>query len=91
MAKFKIRHLVAKPQKGGHMLFYWQPSKSLREADFRPRRLAERTNNQVDAIAQAEALNAEVDQWRAGLGQETAPPDSIPWLIRLYRSDDAYT
>ena len=29
MSRVKIRYFVEKPQKGGHSLFYWQPSAAL--------------------------------------------------------------
>lgn len=90
MGKLKIRYLVVKPQKG-HPIFYWQPNKALREAGFLPRRIAERTNDIVDAVREAEDLNAQLDAWRSGAEKVAAPPGSLPWLIRLYRADHRYT
>ncbi len=91
MSRIKIRHLVAKPQRGGHVLYYWQPAQPLRLAGFLTRRLAERTNNLADAIVEAEAFNAEVDAWRAGHQSSPVQPDTIPWLVKLYRTDPRYT
>jgi integrase len=90
MGKFKVRYLVAKRQKG-HWRFYWQPNKALREAGHLPRRLAERTNDIVDAITEAEKLNAHLDAWRSGAEKVAAPPGSLPWLIRMYRQDARFT
>ncbi|MGE0716907.1 MAG: tyrosine-type recombinase/integrase [Alphaproteobacteria bacterium] len=92
MGNQKIRHLVAKPQKGGHVLWYWQPSAALRRTGlFLTRRLAERTGKLSDAIVEAELLNAEVDAWRAGLVMQPVRPGTIPALVKTYRKDAAYT
>jgi integrase len=90
MGKFKVRYLVAKRQKS-RVLYYWQPNKSLREAGFLPRRVAERTNELADAICEAAALNRDLDAWRAGQQPVPVQPGTIPWLVKLYRSDERYT
>jgi integrase len=90
MGKFRIRYLVAKRQKG-RTLYYWQPNKPLRAAGFLPRRLAERTNDVADAIREADALNRQLDAWRAGSERSRVPPGSLPCLIRLYRQDPRFT
>ena len=90
MGKFRVRYLVAKRQKS-RVLFYWQPNRPLRDAGFLPRRLAERTNDLADAIREAEALNRELDAWRAGQQPVPVQPGTIPWLVKLYRSDPRYT
>jgi len=91
MARPKIRYLVAKLQKGGHMLYYWQPAATLRSAGFLPRRIAEATNTLTDAIAEAERLNAQLDAWRAGVQPVPLKPETIPWLVRHYQTDPRYT
>lgn len=91
MARPKIRYLVAKLQKGGHVLYYWQPAATLRSAGFLPRRIAEATNALADAIAEAERLNAQLDAWRAGVQPVPLKPETIPWLVRLYQTDPRYT
>jgi integrase len=91
MVRLKIRYLVLKPQAGGRVLFYWQPSHPLRAAGFLPRRLAETTNTLADAVAEAERLNTEVDAWRTGAARPAINHGTLPWLIRLYRTDSAYT
>jgi integrase len=90
MGKFKVRYLVAKRQRG-HWRFYWQPNKALRAAGHLPRRVASRTNDIVDAIKEAEELNAQLDAWRSGAEKVAAPPGSLPWLIRMYRQDARFT
>jgi integrase len=90
VGKFKVRHLVAKRQKSC-TLYYWQPNKPLRNAGFMPRRLPERTNDLADAIREAELLNRELDAWRAGQQPVPVQPGTIPWLVKLYRSDPRYS
>jgi integrase len=53
--------------------------------------LAERTNSLIDAIREAENLNAELDSWRAGLVPAVVKAGTLPWLVKLYRADGAYT
>jgi len=91
MGRVKVRHLVVKRQKGGRALYYWQPSASLRKAGFLPRRLAERTGRIEDAIAEAEALNRELDAWRRGDAPLPVAPNTVPWLVKMYRADERYT
>jgi integrase len=90
MGKIKVRYLVVKRQKG-HPLFYWQPNRALREAGWLPRRIAERTNDIVAAITEAEQLNAQLDRWRSGVERVAAPPGSLPWLIKMYQADARFT
>jgi integrase len=90
MRKISVRYLVAKRQKS-RTLFYWQPNHVLRKAGFTPRRLAERTNDLSDAIREAEDLNRQLDAWRSGHEPVPIQPGSLPWLIRLYRTDARYT
>ncbi len=59
----KIRYLVSKPQKSGHIIYYWQPAGKLRQHGFLPRRLS---NDLAPAQAEAEKLNLELDTWRNG-------------------------
>jgi len=91
MGKFKIRHLVEKPQAGGHSLFYWQPSRTLRKLGFVTRRVAEQTNRPEDAIVEAERLNRELDDWRAGRGDRMLEPGTLPWLVKTYRASERFT
>jgi integrase len=90
MGKIKVRYLVVKRQKG-HPLFYWQPNRTLRVAGWLPRRIAALTNDIIDAITEAEQLNAQVDAWRSGVEKVAAPPGSLPALIRLYGADPKFT
>jgi hypothetical protein len=91
MASVKVRYLVEKRQRDGSVLYYWQPNRKLHEAGYRCRRLAPRTNDVLDAAREAEEINADVDAWRAGAKPEPLKPDSLPWLIRLYEGDEAFT
>lgn len=90
MGNIKVRYLVVKPQKN-HSIHYWQPAKALREHGFQTRRLAEKSNDIVAAIREAEALNAELDAWRKGEKIDTTPKDgTIPCLVRLYQRSEKY-
>jgi hypothetical protein len=75
----KPRFYVEKPQKGGSILRYWQPSAALARAGFKTVPLS---RDKAEAIRQAEALNAKVDAWRGGmpvLAKNTH--GTLPWLI----------
>ena len=90
MSKIAVRHLVAKRQKNGAVLYYWQPSKALRLAGFKPQRLARATNDPLDAAREAEAINRDVDRWRKGDTGPRIKHETLPWLIRLYKADPRY-
>jgi len=80
MAKLKIRHFVEKPgAPGAPPRFFWQPSSALRAAGWQQRRLVQSSPLTGDALrlaaaAEAEAINAELDRWRAG--DASAGPDA---------------
>ena len=79
----KPRYFVEKPQKGGSVLYYWQPSKSLTRSGYKTVALS---RNKAEAYQQAEALNAKVDQWRGGLpilAQQRH--GTVPWIIEQYK------
>lgn len=91
--KVKIRYLVEKPGRDAPR-YFWQPSRDLAAAGWRPLRLAD---DRRQAIAEAEARNKEVDAWRqAGAPTEggAAPPapiatvdhGSLAWVIRRYKA-----
>lgn len=87
----KPRHLVGVLQKGGHTLYYWQPSKTLRAQGWLPRRLAEKTNAYEDAWREAEAINETLDLERANPAPKTqARPRTMHGLIDEYRDDARY-
>lgn len=82
MAKINVRYLVQKA--GAHRpRHFWQPSQALRAAGWQPRRLAD---NLAQAIDEAEAINAELDQWRAGHDGTAATVEtgSVAAAIRAY-------
>jgi hypothetical protein len=92
MATLKVRHLVAKQGR-----FYWQPAAALRAAGWPPRRLARADGTPIadfhEAAAAADALNAEVDAWRAGQMPAHAPArlrgpaaGTVAALIRDYKA-----
>lgn len=63
MAKVSIPCLVGKTNKSGRTNWYWQPSKTLRSAGWQSQSLG---HDQPAAIAAAQAINRQVDQWKTG-------------------------
>ena len=84
------RHLRARGRPGGKVLWYWEPSASLRELGFRDRRL---DDDPARARREAEAYNHEADLYRvkrqSGLF-DGARPGSVRWLIAAYLAHDDY-
>jgi integrase len=88
MSETKPRYFVEKPQKGGGILYYWQPSAGLQRAGFKTVPLGK---DRGGAIQQAEAINRKVDQWRGGqLVIAKNVHGTLPWLVEHYRNDIAY-
>jgi len=86
MGKIRVRYLVSKSRKDG-VHYYWEPSRGLRKAGFTTRRLS---CTLTVAIAEAEDLNRRADAWRTGTERGPAKPETLPWLIRLYQSDERF-
>lgn len=63
MARISIPCLVAKRNKAGIVSWYWQPSRTLAAAGFKPEALGK---DEARAIDRARQLNADVDRWKAG-------------------------
>jgi len=63
MAQIRIPCLVPKKAKNGNVSWYWQPSKTLRDAGWKPVALGK---DEGQAIAAARARNDEVDRWKDG-------------------------
>lgn len=84
MANIKIRHFV---ERNG--CYYWQPATALRQQGWKCRRLP---NSLEAAIAEAEKINAELDNWRAGKSDITSVPvsNSVSGLIAAYQRSNAY-
>jgi Phage integrase family len=88
MSETKPRYFVEKPQKGGGILYYWQPGKALAAAGYKTVPLS---RDRAAAIQQAEAINAKVDQWRGGLPVLAQNRHgTLPWLIEQYKQDYKY-
>jgi integrase len=84
-----VQHLVLK---GRHKpLWYWQPSKTLREAGWATRRLAD---DPATARQEAERINADVERWRLsramGTDGRAIVPGSVKALITAYRASEDY-
>ncbi|MBT0666990.1 hypothetical protein HT136_01240 [Novosphingobium profundi] len=89
MAQIRIPCLVPKTNKAGITSWYWQPSKTLKEAGWRPLSLGK---DQALAIQAANLRNAEVKRWKAGEGtlehiQKRAQAGTLSALIARYRRD----
>lgn len=86
MDSVRVRYLVCKKRKGGNR-HYWQPWTALRAMGFQPRRLSD---DFQQAIIEAQELNRQLDAFREGNCSYVIQPETIPWLIRLYRSDERF-
>jgi len=87
MRSIGVRHLVARPRKGGKA-WYWQPTKTLLEVGFIPRRLPD---DLPAAIREAEVLNGKVDAWRRGAPPPPAyRPDGLEALDAAFQKDEAF-
>jgi integrase len=101
--RIKVRYLVEKPGAAGKpSRWFWQPSADLRAFGWRPQRLKHRDGRPAqtldEAVALAQALNQELDNWRSGGGLQSAttpppvPPlqtvqeNTVAHVIRLYKS-----
>ena len=63
MAKIEIQFLVARSSKRKGKSWYWQPSKTLRDAGFESEPLGK---DEAAAITAAQTLNRRVEEWRKG-------------------------
>lgn len=89
MAKIRIPCLVPKTNKGGSTSWYWQPSKTLKDAGWTALSLGKDADV---AMRMAQDRNKEVDQWKKGgttIGQirEKAQAGTMSALIARYRRD----
>lgn len=71
MATIELPYFRRSTNQDGSTRFYWEPSKALRKAGWRPERLPDL---ELDAIAAARAKNERVEQWQ--LGVEGVLPDA---------------
>lgn len=76
------RHFVTR-RVGKGIRYYWQPSKSAALAGFKARPLGD---DLAQAVAKAESLNAEWDQYRAGLEPAGVEYGTLEWLARTFRA-----
>lgn len=81
MASIKIPYLVEKPGRGGVPRFFWQPGRALRLAGWKPQRLAAGVapdRIRAAAVAEAEAINRNVEAWRTAQAAGQAVPAGTP-------------
>jgi len=85
MAKLTIRYFTKRPGKNGTKRYFWQPSKELADAGWKLTRLPD---NYTDAVAEAQRINAAVDEWRAGLIKSpvTERPGTLSALWANYKN-----
>lgn len=74
MAAIKVRHYVTKPNSDGTWRRYWQPSAKLRAQGWVPETLAA---DEGEAITRAQAINAQLDAWRAGDPTNAPASDTV--------------
>jgi integrase len=85
----KVRHVVPHGRPGGKVLWYWQPSPSLRAIGFQTRRLPD---DPAERARTAGLWNAEADRERAkaATGGPIHAPGTLDALIRDYEQHDDY-
>ncbi|PZQ48864.1 MAG: hypothetical protein DI551_00605 [Micavibrio aeruginosavorus] len=90
MATVKIRYLTTRKLKCGRPRYYWQPDDALRQAGWKLRRLSDVL---PEAMAEAQAVNEAVDQWRADLidGPVNEKQGSVDALIAAYKKSRDFT
>jgi site-specific recombinase XerD len=89
MATIRIACVVARTNKAGVTSWFWQPSKTLKDAGWEPIPLGK---DEGAAYAAARARNAEVERWRQGEARpENIAPraagDTLSALIARYRRE----
>lgn len=89
MAKVNIPCLVGRTNKAKVTSWYWQPSKTLRDAGWEPLALGK---DEGAAIAAARARNAEVERWKLGdhrpqTVKRHAATGTLSALIKRYRRE----
>lgn len=90
MATVKVRYLTQRNKKNGQTRYFWQPSKALANKGWKLTRLSD---DKAEAMSQAEQINAQVDEWRAGelAAPTTARPGTVEDLIEKYKNSSAFT
>lgn len=90
MAKISIRYFTTRPRKDGTCRYMWQPNKALKDAGWKLTRLSD---DKAEAIEQAELINRQVDEWRAGLIKEptTELSGTVDAIISAYKNSRFYT
>lgn len=85
MARLKVRYLTRRTRKNGQIRYFWQPDKNLKAKGWKLTRLSD---DLTEAITEAERINGQLDQWRAGILKEptTAAPGSVENVIALYKN-----
>lgn len=89
MAKLNVRYFTNRKNKNGQARYFWQPSKTLAEKGWKLQRLPDTYH---EALAKAEAINARVDQWRAGKTDtaDNTEPGTLDALIEKYKASPRY-
>lgn len=75
MDRRRPRHLIERPKGSGR--YYWQPSRSAKAAGFQPRPLG---GDLAAAVAEAERLNRQWDDWRTGREGAGVEVGTFRWL-----------
>lgn len=89
MAKISIRYFTRRPRADGTMRYFWQPTVALMAHGFKLERLSD---IESEAMKQAQAFNAQVDEWRAGRAAvlSKTEPVTLTKLIADYKASRSY-
>lgn len=88
--RIKVPYLTTRPRGDGRLRYYWQPSADLRAHGFALIRLSD---DETQAIAEAQSWNAKVARYRAGdddAANRRPAAGTLADLIRLYRASRYY-
>jgi integrase len=89
MAKISVRYFTVRKRKDGSERYFWQPDKNLKGKGWKLTRLPPERN---EALSQAEIINSQVDEWRAGIRKDpsTNLAGSIDAVIESYKKSRFY-
>ncbi len=80
MDRRRPRHMIERPKGSGR--YYWQPSKSAKAAGFQPRPLG---SDLSAAVAEAERLNRQWDDWRTGREGGGVDHGTLKWVALEFK------
>ena len=82
-------YLRPKKLSGGRVAYYWAPPTRDIKAGFTPASVALGQDYGL-AVSRANALNADLYNWRAGVERERADTGTVGWMMDVYRKTDRF-